>query len=95
MFKDVSHATDGMDEWFGCLEIYFVAQAINVNIDYIRCGINPHSPDVIEDHGTSDDTPGISAKIFQEGKLLWGQLEQLIAAPSLMTHKVKLQIRGL
>ena len=75
--------------------IHFAAQAIDVDIDYVRCGINPHAPNVIQNHRASNYTPGIPAEIFQEGKLLWGQLEQLIAASSLMTHKVKLQVRSL
>jgi hypothetical protein len=66
-----------------------------VDIDYVRRRINLHAPDVIQNHSASHYTPGIPAKIFQKGKLLWGQLEQLIAASSLMTHKVKLQVRSL
>ena len=75
--------------------VHFAAQAIDVDIDYVRCGINPHAPDVIQDHCASNYAPGIPAKIFQEGKLLWGQLEQVIAAPGFMAHKVKLQVRSL
>jgi hypothetical protein len=66
-----------------------------VDIDDVRCGINPHAPDVIQNHGASNYAPGIPAKIFQEGKLLWGQLEQMIAASSLMANKVKLQVSSL
>ena len=66
-----------------------------MDIDYVCCGINLHAPDVIQNHGTSYYTPGIPAKIFQEGKLLWGQLEQVLSASSLMAHKVKVQVRHL
>ena len=69
--------------------VHFAAQAIDVDIDYVCRGINPHAPDVIENHGTSHYAPGIPAKIFQERKLLRRQLKQVIAAASLMTHKVK------
>jgi hypothetical protein len=75
--------------------IHFAAQAIDVHVDYVRCGINPHAPDVIQNHSASNYTPCVPAKILQEGKFLWSQLEQLIAASSLMTHKVKLQVRSL
>ena len=66
-----------------------------MDVDYIRCGINPHSPDMIQNHGAGNHTPGIPAKLFQEGKLLRGQLEHVISASSLMTHKVQLQVRSL
>jgi hypothetical protein len=95
MFENVSYAADCVDEWYGAIVIHFVAQAIDVDIDYVCCGVNLHTPNVIQNHGTSNYTPGITAKIFQEGKLLWGQLQQVISASSLMTHKVKLQVRSL
>jgi hypothetical protein len=66
-----------------------------VDIDYVCCGVNLHPPDVIQNHGASNYTAGIPAKIFQEGKLLWGQLQQVVSASGLMTHKVKLQVRSL
>ena len=75
--------------------VHFAAQAIDVDIHYVCCRINPHAPDVIQNHRARNHTSGIPAKIFQKGKLLRGQLEQVIAASSLMTHKIKLQIRGL
>ena len=75
--------------------VHFAAQAIDVDIHHVRCRINPHAPDVIQDHGASYYASGIAAKIFQERKLLRSQLEQLIAAASLMTDEIKLQIGGL
>jgi hypothetical protein len=66
MFENVSDAADCVDEWYRAIVIHFVAQAIDVDIDYVRCGINLHAPDVIQNHGASNYTPGISAKIFQE-----------------------------
>ena len=75
--------------------VHLAAQAIDVDIDHVRCGIDPHAPDVIQNHGPSNYTPGIPAKIFQEGKLLRSQLKQMIAASSLMTHEIELQVRSL
>ena len=95
MLENVPDASDCVDEWDGAIVIHLAAQAIDVDIDYVRCGINPHAPDVIQNHGASNDTPSIPAKIFQEGELLRGQLEQALATSSLMTHKVKLQVRSL
>jgi hypothetical protein len=70
MFENVSYAADCVDEWYQAIVIYLAAQTIDVDIDYVRCGINLHAPNVIQNHGTSNYTPGIPAKIFQEGKLL-------------------------
>src|ERR1700733_9034478 len=88
MFKNVSYAANGVDERFRCILVNFVSQAINVDVDDICCGINPHSPNVIKYHRTSNDTPGVPTKIFQKRKFLCRQLQQLIAAASLMTDKV-------
>jgi hypothetical protein len=95
MLEYVSNAADRLDEWSGSIVVHFAAKAIDVHIDYVRSWIDPHAPDVIQNHGPSNYPPGIPAKIFQEGKLLWGQLEEVIAAPRLMVHKVKLQVCGL
>jgi len=66
-----------------------------MDIDYVCRGINLHPPDMIQNHSASNYTSGIPAEIFQEGELLRGQLEQVIAASSLVTDEVKLQVRGL
>jgi hypothetical protein len=95
MLENVSDAANCVDEWYGTIVIHFAAQTIDVDVNYVRCRINLHAPDVIQNHGTSYYTPGIPAKIFQEGKLLWGQLEQVLSASSLMAHKVKLQVSSL
>ena len=66
-----------------------------MNIDHVGCGINPHAPNMIQDHCASYDAAGISAEIFEKRKFLRSQLKQLIAASSLMTHQIKLQVCGL
>ncbi len=82
MLEHVPNAADGVNQRCASIGVNFVSQAINVDIDHVSCGIDSHTPDVIEDHGTSYNTAGIAAKIFQERKLLWSQLEQMIAASS-------------
>ena len=57
--------------------------------------INPHPPNVVQNHGTSYDATFIPAEILQQTKLLWRQLKHVIAAPCFTTHEIKLQIGGL
>src|ERR1700722_5112980 len=72
MFQNVSDAANGVDERWDGVRVHLAAQAINVDINYVRCRVYPHSPNVIQNHRTSDNSPGIPAKIFQERKLLRG-----------------------
>src|ERR1700693_2266826 len=90
--EHVSNAADGVNQRCAAIGVYFVAQTINVDIDHISCRIDPHTPDVIQDHGTSYNTSGIAAKVLQEQKLLRGQLEQVITAPLFMSDEFKLQV---
>jgi len=55
--------------------IYFAAEAINVNVNHVGCGVNPHFPDVVQNHGPRHHATFVAAKIFQQGKLLRGQLQ--------------------
>jgi len=64
------------------------AQAINMHIHDVGCGIDPHPPNVIQNHGASHHTAFIPAELFQQGKLLWGQLQQVIAPSCFTTHQV-------
>jgi hypothetical protein len=64
MLENVSDAADCVDEWYGTIVIDLAAQAIDVDIDHVCCGINLHAPDVIQDHSASNYTPGIPTKIF-------------------------------
>jgi hypothetical protein len=66
MFENVSDAADCVDEWYRAIVIHFVAQAIDVDIDYVRGRINLHAPNVIQNHAASNYAPGIATKIFQE-----------------------------
>ena len=74
MLKNVSDAPNRVDQRDRRIVVHFAAQAINMYIHDVRCGIDSHSPHVVQNHSSRNDPPGISAKIFQKGKLLWGQL---------------------
>jgi hypothetical protein len=75
MFENVTNATNGVDQGPWRVVVYLIAQTINMDIHHVGCGIDPHSPNVIQDHGASYYAPFIAAKVFQQGKLLWGQLQ--------------------
>ena len=53
MFENVANTTNCMNQWSRGVMIHFAAQTINVNIDDIGCRINPHLPDVVQNHSAS------------------------------------------
>src|SRR5579862_2168012 len=81
MFENVPNAADGMNQRSRSVVIYFAAQPINVNINHVGCGVKPHLPDMIQNHGPRYDATFVPAKVFQQGKLLWSQLQQVLAPP--------------
>ena len=50
---------------------------------------------MVQNHGSGHNPSFIAAKIFQQRKLLWSQLKQVIAASCFPTHQVKLQVGSL
>jgi hypothetical protein len=66
-----------------------------MNIHDISCGIYPHAPNVVQNHGTSYNATFIPAKILQQTKLLGGQLQHTIAPSCFTAYQVKLQIGSL
>ena len=95
MFENVANTANRMNQRSGRVVIYLAAETINVNVDHIGCGVNPHFPDMVQNHGSGHNPPFIAAKIFQQRKLLRGQLQQVLAPPRLTTYQVKLQVRRL
>src|ERR1700686_298675 len=95
MFENVANAANGVNQRLRRVMIHFAAQTINMDIHDIGCGVNPHPPHMIQDHSTRHYAPFIAAKIFKERKLLWRQLQQVIAASSLTTQQIELQVGGL
>jgi hypothetical protein len=70
--------------------VHLAAQTIDMNIHDVGRGINPHPPDVVQNHGTRYYTALIAAKIFQQRKLVWSQLQQVIAPSCFTAYQVKL-----
>src|ERR1017187_9325754 len=47
MFENVANTTNCVNQWSRGVMIHFAAQTVNVNIDDIGCGVNPHLPDMV------------------------------------------------
>src|SRR6202140_5950173 len=92
IFESVADTTNRMNQGSRGVMITFAAKAVDMDIHYVGRGINPHLPDMIQDHGPRHHATFVAAKIFQQGKLLRGQLQQVIAPPRLTTYQVKLQV---
>jgi hypothetical protein len=72
--------------------IDLVAQTVNVDINDVRCWIDAHLPNVVEDHTSRHDAPGIATQIFQEHEFLRGEAQGLTIARRLPAHKIELQV---
>src|SRR5208283_2147710 len=95
ILEHVANTANCVDQWPRGVVVHLAAQTINMNIHHVGCGINPHSPDVVQNHSASYHPTFIAAKILQQRKLLWSQLQQLIAASCFTTNQVKLQVGSL
>ena len=95
MFENVANAANCMNQRSRGVMVHFAAQTINVNIDDVGCGVNPHLPDVVQNHGPGHYSAFVPAKIFQQRKLLRSQLQQVIASSGFTTYQVKLQVGSL
>src|ERR1700722_14432680 len=95
ILENIANPANGVNQRPWCIVVYLAAQAIDMDIHDVGRGINPHPPDMVQDHRTSYHASFIPAEIFQQRKLLWSQLQQVIAPSCLTTHQVKLQVSGL
>jgi hypothetical protein len=66
MLENVAYSTNGVDQRMRSLMVHLTAQPINVDIHDVGCRVNPHSPNVVENHGASDHTTFIATKILQK-----------------------------
>src|ERR1035438_8579346 len=95
MFENVANTTNCVNQRSRGVMIHFAAQTINMNIDDIGCGVNPHLPHMVQNHGPGHDSTFVPAKILQQRKLLWSQLQQVITTSCFATYQIKLQVSSL
>jgi D-alanyl-D-alanine carboxypeptidase/D-alanyl-D-alanine-endopeptidase (penicillin-binding protein 4) len=65
---------------------------VDVDVDYVSGGVNAHLPDMIEDHGASDDAAGITAEVFEESELLLGELKLDAGAARFAANEVDFEV---
>jgi hypothetical protein len=64
-FEDISDTSQSLDQWLTPFGVNFAAKTINVNINHIRIGLNPHSPNLGQQHGTGYNSTGMTAEVLQ------------------------------
>src|SRR5208282_245790 len=79
ILENIANTANCVDQWPPGVMVHLAAQTIDMDIHNIGCGINSHPPNVVQNHGASYHATFIPAKILQQRKLLWSQLQQGIA----------------
>src|SRR5579885_2223436 len=64
IFQDISYTTYGVDQRLGCGVVYLAAQPVNMHINHVSRGVNPHPPYVVQNHGAGHYPACIAAEIF-------------------------------
>src|SRR5258708_5953524 len=88
ILENISNSADRVNEWAPAIRIHLAAQTVNVHVYYVRCSIDTHAPDVIEDHGSRHYASSIAAEIFKQRKLLRSKLQQLCSATGFSPNEV-------
>src|ERR1700733_5649453 len=90
MLENIANTPNGVDQRLRRVVVNLAPQTIDMDVDDVGGGIDPHPPNVVQNHGASHHPTFISAKIFQQRKLLWSQLQQVLAPSCFATYQVKL-----
>ena len=72
--------------------VNLVAQVVNVNIHNIRERIQVVAPHCIDDLCTREHPTRMAHQIFEEGKLLGCQLDDMTVPARFMPHQIKYQV---
>jgi hypothetical protein len=64
-FEDISDTSQRLDKRLAPLGVNLAAETINVNINHIRVGLNPHSPNLGQQHGTGYNSASMAAEVLQ------------------------------
>src|SRR5579863_1442308 len=94
VFEDIAHTSQGSNQRLQSPSIHLAAKAINMHIDHVGIGLDAHSPDLIENHGASDNAAGVAAEVLEEDKLLRRELEDFAGAGGLAAKQVELEIEN-
>jgi|ERR1019366_5240380 hypothetical protein len=90
--KNIANTANGMDKWPVAFSVYLVAQAVDLYIHHVRCGVNAHAPHAIQNHGSCYYSSSIANQVFKQGELLSRQLQVLLASAGIAPDKIQLKI---
>ncbi len=79
--RDSSGAADGLDGPGAVGAVDLVAQGFDVGVDHVGAGAGAQVPAVLDEHGAGQHGAGPVHQRLQEGVLLAGQGDLLVAAP--------------
>ena len=66
MLENVANPSNGVDQRARSVMVHLAAQTINMDIHDVGCWIDPHPPDMVQNHSTSYHATFIAAKILQQ-----------------------------
>jgi hypothetical protein len=87
VFEDIAYPAHGSNQRRLSGAVYLAAQTVDVDVDDVGVRLNAHAPHLVEDHGARDDAASVPAQIFEEDKLLLGELKDLAAARGLAPQR--------
>src|SRR5271170_1644987 len=90
----IADATHGMNELNGKGFVDFATQVAHVHIDDIRYALETLVPDMIENHGSRENSAGRAKEVFEERVFLCGEVDSMTVAPDLLGEAIELQVRN-
>jgi hypothetical protein len=64
-FENISDTSQCLNQRLAPFGVNLAAETINVNINHIRVGLNPHPPNLGQKHGTGYNSASMAAEVFQ------------------------------
>src|SRR5689334_24296402 len=92
VLHDVPDAADGVEELFLEPVVDLRAEMIDVDVDDVRAGVEIVIPDVLGDERAGEDPVDVPHEVLEEGVLLPGELDLLLATARLVRDGVELEV---
>src|SRR5581483_11958375 len=61
ILEDIAHTSHGPDQRRLSGAIYLTAEPVNMHVDHVCLGLNPHAPHLVENHRARDHAARITA----------------------------------
>ena len=88
----VADTTDGADERAIRAGIDLAAQIVDIDVDHVGDGFRVHAPDLFNDRGARDWTPGMAQQKLQQRIFLRAEVNDAPATADAMRNAINLQI---